>query len=329
MGRKNMTRVLRNPHTTTASHGGAPHAATASPSYGIAPVRRDSFSTDEIHALQHGFHHHPLLQLPALERLAHELVPTQQCRFISAQSTQASAFDHSGEHEQGHSIADVFERIEQRGSWVALYNVETVPRYRALLDEIIASVQPLLAREQPGVFNVGGFVFISAPPSVTPFHIDRENNFWLQIAGRKVMSVFDARDRDLVSQPDLEDFIAHGSLEKVRLAEALRSRAREFDVGPGDGVYFPSTSPHMTRTTTDWVRPGEGVSISIGVVFYSQTTRHHARVHQLNRVLRRAGFSPTMPGHSRWRDAVKAPLGWALTAVRARTGRYQPPPGAY
>lgn len=305
-----------------------PHAADTR-RYGMAPVRRESFATDGIHALHHGFHHHPLLQRPALEAVAHELVPTQQCRFIAADSTQGSAFDHSASHERGHSIADVFARIEQPGSWVALYNVETVPRYRALLAEIIASVQPLIAREQPGVFNVGGFVFISAPPSVTPFHIDRENNFWLQIAGRKLMSVFDARDRDLVSQRDLEDFIAHGSLDKVRLPEALRSRAHDFDVGPGDGVYFPSTSPHMTRTTTDWVQPAEGVSISLGVVFYSQTTRQHARVHQFNRALRRAGLNPAMPGQSRWRDALKAPLGWALTAARARTGRYQPPPGAY
>ena len=28
----------------------------------------------------------------------------------------------------------------------------------------------------------------------------------------------------------------------------------------------------MTRTTTDWVRTGDGVSISVGVVFYTELT---------------------------------------------------------
>jgi hypothetical protein len=84
----------------------------------------------------------------------------------------------------------------------------------------------------------------------------------------------------------------------------------------------------MTRTTTDWVVPGDGVSISIGINFYTRTTRRHARVHQVNRVLRRLGLEPTPPGRSAWRDMLKAPLGRAVVSLlKWRRQDYVVPPG--
>ncbi len=291
----------------------------------VDPAR---FSTHRISPIRHDFDRHPLMQLPRLAQLARDLLPSEQCRFIRPNSSQISEFFHTPKAPDGQDIDAVFEHIETPGSWVALYNVQTDPHYAAFLDEVMASARPLLA-EQPGLFRIAGFIFISAPPSVTPFHIDRENNFWLQIRGRKIMTVFDHRDRDVVPAREVEDFIVHGSLNKVRLDPALRAHGHDFDVGPGDGVDFPATSPHMTRTTTDWVQPGDGVSISIGVVFYTAATRHQARVHQCNRVLRGLGLQPSFPGTSHWRDALKAPLGRAIASARVRWRGHVAPPGAY
>lgn len=288
-----------------------------------------SFGTDRACAIRHNFDQHPLMQLPRLAQLAHDLMPAKQCRFISPNTTQTSEFFHTPVAPGGQDIDAVFADIEQSGSWVALYNVQTDPAYAGFLDEVMAAAGPLFAKEQPGLFRVAGFIFISAPPSVTPFHMDRENNFWLQIRGKKVMTVFDHRDRELVPGVDVENFIIDGSLDKVRLAPHLANRGKDFVVGPGDGVYFPATSPHMTRSTTDWVRPGDGVCISIGVVFYTDVTRHHARVHQWNRILRRVHLSPSFPGESRWRDTLKAPFGRALASARVRWRGYDAPPGAY
>lgn len=295
----------------------------------IQAVDAAHFSSLRMGALRHDFDRHPLMQLPRLAQLARDLMPTKQCRFIQPDTTQTSAFTHSATTPAGRDIDAVFERIEEPGSWVALYDVQTDPQYAAFLDEVIASAHHLIRHEQPGLFRVAGFIFISAPPSVTPFHIDRENNLWLQIRGRKIMTVFDHHDRDVVAAREVENFIVHGTLDKVQLDPALRNRGVDFEVSAGDGVYFPATSPHMTRTTTDWVRPGESVSISIGVVFYTAVTRHHARVHQCNRVLRNLGLSPILPGISPWRDAAKAPVGRAIAAARARLRGYSAPPGAY
>jgi hypothetical protein len=217
----------------------------------------------------------------------------------------------------------VFRRIEEQGSWVALYNVETDPTYRGFLNEVTQSVRNLVDAEQPGMFNVGGFIFISTAPSVTPFHIDRENNFWLQVSGQKTISVWDHTDRQSVTGPAVEDFIVFGTLNKVKLTDSVEARGHKFDVGPGDGVYFPSTSPHMTRCDVEKARPGQPVSISIGVVFYTEETRRQAYVHAINRVLRKVGVSPQVPGQSPLSDALKYPLGRAAVWAMTRRG-YKP-----
>lgn len=283
----------------------------------VQPLDPDGFSTFRINRLQHDFHRHPLLQLPELAKLAADLMPGGQCRFVHPGMAQDSAFFHLDHHPDGRDIEEVFRRIEESGSWIALYNIEKIPRYRTLLDEILETVRPVIEREQPGIFNLTGFCFISAPPSVTPFHIDRENNFWLQLHGRKVLTVWDASDRGAVPADAVEDFIVNHSLKKVRMTEAGRGSGHEFDSGPGDGVYFPTTSPHMTRTDDAWVEPGNGVSVSLGVTFYTSHTQKLARVHQTNRAIRKyLHRSPASPGQSAALDAVKAPLGWVLAVSR-------------
>jgi len=130
-----------------------------------------------------------------------------------------------------------------------------------------------------------------------------------------------ATARDAV-QPRAQGFFARGAGE-----ESARERASTFECGPGDGVYFPSTSPHMTHTESSWATPGDGVVISIGVVFYSDLTRRHAYVHTLNGLLRRFGLQPRLPGQTPWLDRAKAPLGRAVVALRRRFRGYTAPPG--
>jgi hypothetical protein len=291
------------------------------------PLDGTSFTTSKVCPIRHSFHEHPLMQLPALAQLAKDLAKTNQCRFITPGSTQATTFHHAPKDPQGRDIEEVFRRIEEPGSWVALYNVETHPVYRGFVEQVVESVRPIVEREQPGIFNVGGFIFISAPPSVTPFHIDRENNFWLQVKGRKTMNVWDHTDRHVVPAALVDEFILYASLDEVKLKDGFRERSHEFDVGPGDGVYFPSTSPHMTRSDQHWVRPGDGVSISIGVVFYTEVTRRHANVHAWNLFLRKFGITPREPGQSAWRDAIKCRCGQAIVWFKKTYRGYKPKVG--
>jgi hypothetical protein len=301
-----------------------PSRQPAVPAYKIWLDSPLEFSSHRIQQIRHNFHEHPLLQLPQLAELAHELWPAKQCRFITPGSTQSTAFHHGANTPDGRTLDDVFRRIDEPGSWIALYNVETVPRYAQLLESIIGTVKEHITREQPGIFEIGGFIFISSAPSVTPFHIDRENNFWLQIRGKKQLNVWDNTDRKVVPAEQVEKFIVYASLEDVKLRDGDVERSHEFHNLPGDGVYFPSTSPHMTRCDPNPSRPQDNVSISIGVVFYTDVTRRHANVHAINMLLRRFGLHPSYPGERAWLDALKYPLGRSFIWLKKTFRGYKP-----
>lgn len=314
----------------TAAPRTAAGTATSSPSgetFRITVPDEATFSMDKVTPIRHNFDRHPLMQLDALEALANRLMPTQQCRFIKPGATFAAGFDHDGKPTDGRDLRDVFARIHEPKSWIALYNVETDPLYAGLLGEAVGSVRHLVDRQQPGTFLMTGFIFISAPPSVTPFHIDRENNFWLQIRGKKTMNVWNREDRVMVEQKHVEQFITYRSLENVKLRdEKLTSRSLEMDCGPGDGVYFPSTSPHATRSEPSWTKPDDGVAISIGINFYTSVTRKHAHLHALNSLLRKVGLNPGYPGENGAMDSLKLPLANAYVAVQKKRG-FEAPPG--
>ncbi|WP_418117289.1 JmjC domain-containing protein [Variovorax sp. 350MFTsu5.1] len=304
----------------------------------------EGFSTQRITPMHHNFHEHPLFQVPELVKLGMELSKVDQCRFMDPKRTISSALSHEGRPPGGRSIDEFFERMEEPGSSCAFYNIEVVPRYQALLMSVVNSMRALVEREQPDIFRVNGFVFFSAPPSVTPFHIDRENNFWLQLHGHKILNVWDHRDRGIVPADAVEDFIVTQSLKKVRFSEAFMPLGLEFDARPGDAIYFPSTSPHMTRSEVGGTGAGDRLSISIGVTFYTAATREVARIHQVNRLMRKCGLSPSYPRESPVADAVKSAIGGFVGAGRARLGaararfismatsrrmRHTPPPGSY
>lgn len=285
-----------------------------------------TFDTTRMSAIKHDYHRHPRMQMSALAELAENLYKTGQCRFIRPGATLTSGFDHHGQAPDGRTIQEVFRRIEEPGSWVALYNVETDPCYQEFLHEVVAGVKALVEPHEGPINSVGGFIFISAPPSVTPFHIDRENNFWLQVHGRKLMTVWDHRDRQAVPQAAVEDFLVYGGLDAPP-NEATVKRGKVFDCGPGDGVYFPSTSPHATRSDPEWTRPGDRVSVSIGVVFYTERMRRIANMHAGNKLLRRIGLKPLEPGRSRIHDALSYACGRGLININKRVRGLEPKPG--
>ncbi|MEQ1517387.1 MAG: hypothetical protein ABL931_12960 [Usitatibacteraceae bacterium] len=299
-----------------------PHAAN----FRIDAADENHLSLGRLGAIRHNYHLHPLMQIQSLASLAKKLSLTDQCRFIAPDTKVTSVFHHQKDSPDGRGIEDVFRDIEKSGSWVALYNVQTDPTYRQFVWDVMESARHIVAPQEQ-VFDVRGFIFISAPPSVTPLHIDRENNFWLQVHGRKTLNVWDRRDRDIVPATEVENFISWGG-GPVPFKEEMLARSSEFDCGPGDGVYFPSTSPHMTRSDTSWVEPGNGVTVSIGIVFYTNVTRRDAYVHTVNQLMRtHLGFQPSPPGESTIVDRLKYPVGRLTVALRHRFRGYTPPPG--
>jgi mannose-6-phosphate isomerase-like protein (cupin superfamily) len=262
--------------------------------------------------VEHRLFEHPLLSLEALAELAEGLPEGG----VEHHRGELPAVLPGGETPQleGVGAGDLVRGIGSNGCWVVLWNIERSPRYGELLDECLAEITPYATPGERVVLREG-FVFISAPGSVTPVHIDPEHNVLLQFAGEKTMHVgrfVDEADR-------------HAQIERVvlgghRWLPTAATEEQRFDLTPGRAVYVPPFTPHR-------VRNGDGgPCISLSVTWRTAEFYRREQAYEFNAKVRRLGLSPKPPGGSALRDGVKAGLrvhgGKALgTARRVLAGR--------
>src|SRR5207244_831142 len=84
---------------------------------------------------------------------------------------------------------EIARNIETNGCWMVLWNIEQVPEYKAFLDDVLDDATTLVGSREGGTHRREGFIFLSAPNSITPAHIDPEHNFLLQVRGTKEVKV--------------------------------------------------------------------------------------------------------------------------------------------
>jgi len=197
----------------------------------------------------------------------------------------------------GLSVVDTIERIETCRSWMVLKRVEQDPEYAALLHRCLAEIAPHSDRTAPGMTLGRGFVFISSPGSITPYHMDPEYNFLLQVRGTKAVHVLDGADRAILSEPELEAYMSGGH-RNLTFREAYRQKASGFALEPGVGLHIPVTAPH-------WVENGPEVSISFSITFVTPASDRRELVYAMNARLRRLGIDPLPYARAPWRDSVK------------------------
>jgi hypothetical protein len=154
---------------------------------------------------------------------------------------------------------EVARGIETNGCWMVLKNIERDPAYRALLDAALDEVDPWADREG-GMTLREGFIFLTAPNSMTPAHVDPEHNFLLQIRASKVMHTGDFPDAE-TRKRTLEAFHS-GAHRNIDWEPA---NDNPFPLEPGDGVYMPVAKPH-------WVTSGPDVSVSLSITFRTPAT---------------------------------------------------------
>lgn len=236
----------------------------------------------------------PLLTLPSLVELSKRL-PEGNIRYNSG-DVPATQQLYAGP-KTNLSVEETIREIEQCGSWMVIRFVEQDPAYSELLNQCLDEIQPLSESVKPGMFRREGFIFISSPGSVTPFHADPEYNFLLQISGKKKASLFDVADRSIVSEEALENYLS-GEPFNAEFKDEYQERAITFDLEPGDGLHFPLNWPH-------WVKNGAEVSISFSITFRTHESERAGIVYNVNHSLRKRGFKPTPYGKSAPRDAAK------------------------
>ena len=241
--------------------------------------------------VHHRLADHPLFALPRLVELAGAL-PDRQVEYNAGRVP--ITLDPAKTPRNGLSAEETVRRIEECSSWLVLKNVEAHAQYGELLERCLAEVRLASPRLTRGMCDHEAFIFVSSPGALTPYHMDPEENFLLQIRGRKTMHVF---DRSVLSDRETENFFSGGHRNLVYRDE-YAGRASAFALAPGNGVHVPLIAPH-------WVQNGPEVSISFSITFRTAASKRVAHAHRFNAALRRWGLRPAPAGESRLRDGVK------------------------
>lgn len=244
--------------------------------------------------VRHCLNDHPLFGFSRLMELAQRL-PEKSIEYNAGDLPVS--IDGGQTPGNGLSVDETLRRIRDCRSWMVLKNVEQDPDYAELLEQCLDGIRLIAGARIPDMHQKEGFIFVSSPGAITPYHIDPEHNFLLQISGSKTVFIFDPADRELLSNEILERFHS-GFRRNLALNESHRERAREFNLEPGAGLHFPVTAPH-------WVRNGESVSISFSITFRTRESDRRETLYRINSVLRKIGINPVEPGRIGWRDAVK------------------------
>jgi oxalate decarboxylase/phosphoglucose isomerase-like protein (cupin superfamily) len=260
--------------------------------------------------LSHGLLDHPLLKLDALVDLATAL-PKDSVEYnpgnipvgIKPEDVPIS----------GLGIAETIRSIEENGSWMVLKRIEQQPDYAALLATTLAEIEPLVAQRTGNMLGREGFIFISSPGSVTPFHFDPEHNILLQVRGTKTMTVFSAEDDDLVRPEAHEKFHLGQHHRNQHWEPEFAEKGQPITIIPGEAIYVPVKAPH-------WVQNGPEVSISLSITWRSDWSYSEADARAFNHMLRKAGLAPRNPAPWPSRNLRKSVAYRALAKAQRSLG---------
>ena len=253
---------------------------------------------------------HPLFSLDRLMELARTL-PPDHVEYNAGQLP--ISLDGSLTPRNGLSPEETLRRIEDCQSWMVLKYVDNDPLYRDLLNRCLAEVQVHSEAICPGLCQPQAFIFLTSPGSITPYHMDPEHNFLLQIRGGKTIHLFDGHDRDIVSDEELEQFYL-GVHRNMVFREAYRAKSTVHELGAGQGLHFPVTFPH-------YVQNGPAVSISFSITFRTPDLERRSLLYQGNAGLRRKGWRPAPVGKYPWRDRFKVQWFRLLRKTRKLLGK--------
>lgn len=289
---------------------------SASASGFLSPLDRQRFAQDfnrRPFLIQHLLSEHSLFELPSLLELSQSL-PATSVEYNAGDLPVNQ--DPNATPRNGLSVQETIRRIEENKSWLVLKNVEQHPAYAELLDACLDQMQEVIEDVSPGMSMRQGFIFVSSPGSITPYHIDPECNFLLQVRGSKTVHMFDAEDRVVLPEAKIEAFF-NGAHRNLVIDPALMQRGQYFELEPGDGLHFPVVAPH-------WVKNGPAVSISFSITFQTDASRRRQSLHRFNRGLRKLGLRPSQVNRSPWRDHCKYALcrfGRAVKQVRGSANK--------
>ena len=253
------------------------------------------------HVLTHNLTSHPLLEIEALAQLAEKLPITS----VEYNRGDLPIGVNGKPGPNGLTIAETIRRVAEAQSWAVLKNIEQAPTYEALLLGLLDEIRPEIEAATGTMLTPQGFIFVSSPNSVTPYHFDPEHNILLQITGTKMMTQFPAGDIRFVPDEAHETYHSGGPRE-LQWDNSFLEHGIEFPLVPGEALFVPVMAPHF-------VKNGPATSVSLSITWRSEWSYRESDARVLNAILRERGFRPKAPGRWPQQNYAKA---YALRVLR-------------
>jgi hypothetical protein len=266
--------------------------------------------------VSHNLARHPLFEIPRLASLAKSLWGKAGGKVLFQEGIVGFDKRWDAIPRKAISFIEGITSIQESGSWAVLKSVQQHPEYKSLVDGCVSELSEIIGLDlQKKITWLEGYVFVASPGAVTPYHIDHEANFLLQIHGEKTMKICDPADRSVLSEEEIENYYV-GDLSAARYREEHESKAFVFELAPGNGVHIPSRGPH-------WVRNGNRHSISFSINFCLKDIDLRARIYQVNHYLRRLNLQPSPPGRSAIKDHLKIIALGNLRRTESAANKYE------
>jgi hypothetical protein len=263
---------------------------------------------------EHGLNGHPLLDLSSLVKLSARHRDDSGYAYWCNGRVEVNGGWDAG-RPQSLSLQQTVAQIANDDSLVILKHVEEDSVLGPLVKDCIATVVDMVGPQmRDDVIVARGTLLIASPRRVTPYHIDADVNFLFQVAGDKLIRVFDQTDRTLLTDPMLEKYY-RGDISGAQFAASRDGEARVWELHAGQGVHIPYTAPH-------WAMTLDTPSVALSINCDLRSTIRLADIYRVNGELRRHGLVPTSPGVSAWRDACKVAAVNAFRVLRAATHQH-------
>lgn len=274
-----------------------PHSIFAAPER----ARFAAHYPEKPHVLAHSLTSHPLLEIEALAQMAEQLPPSS----VEYNRGDLPIGVDGKPGPNGLTIAETIRKVAEAESWAVLKNIEQVPAYHDLLMGLLEEIRPEIEAATGAMLKPQGFIFVSSPNSVTPYHFDPEHNILLQIRGTKVMTQFPAGDTRFVPDEAHETYHSGGPRE-LKWEDSMLAHGTEFPLSPGEALFVPVMAPHF-------VRNGPAPSVSLSITWRSEWSYRESEARTLNAILRSRGITPKAPGRFPHQNYIKA---YAFRALR-------------
>jgi len=249
----------------------------------------------------HNLAGNPLFTLPRLTALAEFLIKKEGpgcVRWKNAEAPVDAKWEQRPPSEQLANVSEAIQNLDKSGSWVVLYRVQQDPEYSAILEQALDDIEEMIGHPlRPEITWKDSYIFMASPHALTPYHIDHETAFLMQVHGDRKAYLWDQTDRSVVTDQEIEAYYM-GDLGAGTYKEENKAKAHEFAMDAGKGVHHPVLAPHYYQN-------GDDYSIACGVHLCLRDVDRRGRTYQVNAMLRKLGIKPTSIGLDPAKDEKK------------------------